>query len=173
MEASFILLVLMKGRIDISIPKNDSVNAIKINVEEIKRMLESDITFEKNSDITRFLGIEYTQQRFSYDLAIYREIMKIKAEGTKSVVKMQELKKYIFIIDEINRGEISKILGELFFSIDPGYRGRAGEVSTQYANMHANPDERFYIPEQEQIDMFFLEKMMNQNQRAIIPEKLK
>ncbi len=145
--SEFYITGVNEGRIDISIPKNDSVNAIKINTDEIKRMLESGITFEKNSDITRFLGIEYTQQRFSYDLAIYREIMKIKAKRTKSVVKMQELKKYIFIIDEINRGEISKILGELFFSIDPGYRGRTGEVSTQYANMHANPDEKFYIPE--------------------------
>ena len=57
------------------------------------------------------------------------------------------MKKYIFIIDEINRGEISKIFGELFFAIDPGYRGRAGEISTQYANLHADPDEKFYIPE--------------------------
>ena len=43
--------------------------------------------------------------------------------------------KYIFIIDEINRGEISKIFGELFFSIDPGYRGKKGEVVTQYQNL--------------------------------------
>lgn len=56
-------------------------------------------------------------------------------------------KKYIFIIDEINRGEISKILGELFFSIDPGYRGKAGEVATQYSNMHTDPNDKFYIPE--------------------------
>lgn len=56
-------------------------------------------------------------------------------------------KKFIFIIDEINRGEISKILGELFFSIDPGYRGKAGEVTTQYSNMHTNLNEKFYIPE--------------------------
>lgn len=61
--------------------------------------------------------------------------------------KETELKKYVFIIDEINRGEISKIFGELFFSIDPGYRGRAGEISTQYSNLHADPDEKFYIPE--------------------------
>ena len=40
------------------------------------------------------------------------------------------MKKYVFIIDEINRGEISKIFGELFFAVDPGYRGVAGEVST-------------------------------------------
>lgn len=42
---------------------------------------------------------------------------------------------YIFIIDEINRGEMSKIFGELFFSIDPDYRGTKGKVRTQYANM--------------------------------------
>ena len=55
-------------------------------------------------------------------------------------------KKFVFIIDEINRGEISKIFGELFFSIDPGYRGESGSVSTQYANLHET-DDKFYIPE--------------------------
>ena len=55
-------------------------------------------------------------------------------------------RKFVFIIDEINRGEISKIFGELFFSIDPGYRGEKGSVSTQYANLHET-DEKFYIPE--------------------------
>lgn len=30
---------------------------------------------------------------------------------------------------------MSKIMGELFFSIDPGYRGTKGRVRTQYANM--------------------------------------
>ena len=54
--------------------------------------------------------------------------------------------KYVFIIDEINRGEISKILGELFFSVDPGYRGDKNGVFTQYANMHDDPNEKFYIP---------------------------
>jgi len=55
-------------------------------------------------------------------------------------------KKFVFIIDEINRGEISKIFGELFFFIDPGYRGERGSVSTQYANLHET-DDKFYIPE--------------------------
>ena len=55
-------------------------------------------------------------------------------------------KNFVFIIDEINRGEISKIFGELFFSVDKGYRGEKGSVSTQYANLHET-DEKFYIPD--------------------------
>lgn len=61
--------------------------------------------------------------------------------------KPVENKKYVFIIDEINRGDISKIFGELFFSIDPGYRGEKGAVKTQYSNMYDDPNESFYIPE--------------------------
>ena len=80
---------------------------------------------------------------------------KIKAKKStisKAKAKQEELKKYIFIIDEINRGEISKIFGELFFAIDPGYRGKAGEISTQYSNLHSDPGEKLYIPE---IVLFF------------------
>lgn len=56
----------------------------------------------------------------------------------------------VFIIDEINRGEISKIFGELFFSIDPGYRGIVGRVKTQYQNLIEEGDafkDGFYVPE--------------------------
>lgn len=65
---------------------------------------------------------------------------------------------YVFIIDEINRGDLSKIFGELFFALDPGYRGEKGRVKTQYQNLVDNEiDENgnvdffsgkgFYIPE--------------------------
>ena len=72
-----------------------------------------------------------------------------KRFGLKDYLSPTEIdtdKKFVFIIDEINRGEISKIFGELFFSVDPGYRGEKGRVFTQYANLHEN-DEKFYIPE--------------------------
>ena len=72
-----------------------------------------------------------------------------KRFGLKDYLSPTEVdtdKKFVFIIDEINRGEISKIFGELFFSIDPGYRGEKGSVSTQYANLHET-DDKFYIPE--------------------------
>ncbi|MDS8988366.1 endonuclease, partial [Streptococcus pneumoniae] len=55
-----------------------------------------------------------------------------KRFGLKDYISPEEVetdKNFVFIIDEINRGEISKIFGELFFSIDPGYRGEKGSVS--------------------------------------------
>ncbi len=70
-------------------------------------------------------------------------------EFCKEVLNNQS-SNFVFIIDEINRGEISKIFGELFFSVDSGYRGEKGKVLTQYANLIEDGDEfkdGFYIPE--------------------------
>lgn len=131
----------------ISIPGNDSVDKLSLNIDEVQKMLESGASFEKVSDITSFFGKQFATQGYSYDFALYKAIKETENSSTTAVVEHEDLKKYIFIIDEINRGEISKILGELFFSIDPGYRGKEGMVATQYSNMHANPDEKFYIPE--------------------------
>ena len=132
--------------INISIPGNATANKLALNLDEVRKMLESGQKFEKRKDIVTFFGKTFGTQGYSYDFALYQAI---KAKKTKVRInaKREELKKYIFIIDEINRGEISKIFGELFFAIDPGYRGKGGEISTQYSNLHADPDEKFYIPE--------------------------
>lgn len=143
----FTITSVDESHINISIPGNATVNKLALNVDEIRRMLESNVKFTKIKDITAFFGKTFATQAYSYDFAIYKAIKSKRASSAKGKTKQAELKKYIFIIDEINRGEISKIFGELFFAIDPGYRGRAGEISTQYANLHADPDEKFYIPE--------------------------
>lgn len=135
------------SHVNISIPGNATVNKLSLNLDEVRKMLESCLKFDKIKDITTFFGKAFATQAYSYDFAIYKAIKAKKSTASKKKAKQAELKKYIFIIDEINRGEISKIFGELFFAIDPGYRGRAGEISTQYSNLHTDPDEKFYIPE--------------------------
>ena len=82
----------------------------------------------------------------SYRKAIVEHLKKEFNLKECSENELPREKKYIFIIDEINRGEVSKIFGELFFSIDPGYRGKRGAVETQYFNMH-DDTEKFYVPE--------------------------
>lgn len=131
--------------INISIPNNATFNKLSLNIDEIRKMLESDLNFTKIKDVTTFFGKTFSTQAHSYDFAIYNAIKARKSVRSKVKAKHEALKPYIFIIDEINRGEISKIFGELFFAMDPGYRGKAGEISTQYANLH--PDEKFYIPD--------------------------
>jgi 5-methylcytosine-specific restriction protein B len=133
--------------INISIPGNATVNKLTLSVDELRKMLESGQKFNKIKDITTFFGKTFATQGYSYDFAIYKAISAKKTAKSKTAAKQTELKKYIFIIDEINRGEISKIFGELFFAIDPGYRGKAGEISTQYSNLHTDPNEKLYIPE--------------------------
>ena len=78
---------------------------------------------------------------------------------------------FVFIIDEINRGDLSKIFGELFYALDPGYRVTAealkavksGEnfptIRTQYANMERDGntfDNALNISKQDDFGHFFV-----------------
>lgn len=72
------------------------------------------------------------------------DIVQTNENNINIIEEINSIKPYIFIIDEINRGEISKIFGELFFSIDPGYRGEKGLVKTQYQNLITNESDPFY-----------------------------
>ena len=70
---------------------------------------------------------------------------------SKPASNIIDARPFVFIIDEINRGEASKIFGELFFAIDPGYRGKTDLlVQTQYQNLVPETDvfaKGFYVPE--------------------------
>lgn len=93
----------------------------------------------RGHDNYRKAVIEYWQKNFG--LVDYS--VKEKSES-------ESVKPFVFIIDEINRGELSKIFGELFFCIDPGYRGKNGMIKTQYQNWIEKGDEfydGFFIPE--------------------------
>lgn len=143
---SFYVSSIDDNFIHITIPGNDVVNKLVLSVSEIKQMLESGLTFNKVKDITNFFNKQFASQAYSYEFVILKSIQSSKIRTRQSSVETEPLKKYIFIIDEINRGEISKIFGELFYSIDPGYRGKSGEIATQYSNLQMG-NEKFYIPE--------------------------
>ena len=143
---SFYISSIDDNFIHITIPGNDVVNKLVLSVDEIKQMLESGLTFNRVKDITNFFNKQFASQAYSYEFVILKAIQSNKIRTRQSSVETEPLKKYIFIIDEINRGEISKIFGELFYSIDPGYRGKSGEIATQYSNLQLG-NEKFYIPE--------------------------
>lgn len=148
---SFNIIKFDEKYIVISIPSNDIVNMLQLSLKKIKDLLMSGRTFETVKDIMEFLGGKQYSQKDSYYYSIYKELVSemsiVEKDYKKVEVKKGKLKKYVFIIDEINRGEISKIFGELFFSLEPGYRGETGAVSTQYSNLYDEADEKFYIPE--------------------------
>ncbi|WP_162339910.1 McrB family protein [Cyclobacterium salsum] len=76
--------------------------------------------------------------------------LQLKDYQEGAILKEAENKKFVFIIDEINRGEISKIFGELFFLLDPSYRGIEHKVQTQYSNLIESGDvfsDGFFVPE--------------------------
>ena len=142
----FIITNVDDTKINIFSPNIPTYNKISLRLDILKKLLISNQNFTQVSDIGDFLG-KNPKQEHSYYYIIYKEI-KAKASSNKNIkIEKEKEKKYVFIIDEINRGEISKIFGELFYSIDPGYRGKNSEISTQYQNLHTNPDEKFYIPE--------------------------
>jgi len=65
-------------------------------------------------------------------------------------------KDHFFIIDEINRGNLSKIFGELLMLIENGYRGE------EYAIKLAYNEELFYVPQN-----LYIIGMMNTADRSL------
>lgn len=114
---------------------------------EIKdRQLKTD-EFNKHLEITGHHSYIHGFY-YAFDKQYGKEIQNI-INRTNSYENVK-LKRYVFIVDEINRGDLNKILGELFYAIDPGYRGEKGAVSTQYKTLLEDDDlfkEGFYIPE--------------------------
>lgn len=99
---------------------------------------------------------------------LYENMNKTKMN---EMVSATQLKPFVFIIDEINRGDLSKIFGELFYALDPGYRVtaealkavKAGEsfptIRTQYANMERDGntfDNALNISKQDDFGHFFV-----------------
>ena len=132
--------------------QNEKTTRIYVNADDIIQLLTNDVKLNLVRDIRIYFNREFGSQPDSYAFIITKEIRKIDKNKTAlSSVNKIDRKYFVFIIDEINRGEASKIFGELFYAIDPGYRGKTDKrVKTQYQNLIPESDvfaDGFYVPD--------------------------
>lgn len=124
-----------------------SANRLSKIAEKYKTIEELDNIQNIYKSITEIIGGCHSSGYW----ATLRKIYEIRQNQNQTDIDIEiKEKKYVFIIDEINRGELSKIFGELFFCVEPSYRGIKGKIQTQYQNLVESGDlfeEGFFIPE--------------------------
>lgn len=130
---------------------NEKRPLVSVPTNDILQLLLQNVLLEKVKNIREHFDRKFNTQADSYTFAITNEIRKMKTELPAPKVEKIPRKDFVFIIDEINRGEASKIFGDLFYAIDPGYRGKKEiRVKTQYQNLVPESDifaKGFYVPE--------------------------
>ena len=148
------------------INQNEITRKLVISTNKLVELLNKVEELNNVNNIQKYHKRNYHCQTDSYEFALYHEIKNYKytVDDSKEISD-NKLKNFVFIIDEINRGELSKIFGELFFAIDPGYRVKGTEIEnfikgegkrefippkTQYQNLVEDGDvfaHGFFIPE--------------------------
>lgn len=121
------------------------------------------VQFHPSYDYTDFVeGLRPVEDK--NDEIKFRKVDGIFKKFCRKVIEENESKKtsdekYFFIIDEINRADLSKVFGELMYCLESDKRGAENKIQTQYANLPTyNPDDKgnyeedvfadgFYIPE--------------------------
>jgi DNA replication protein DnaC len=139
-----------ESQIKVKAPKNAITSELTLPLNELYQILLNEHKLYRVKDVREFFTRSHNRQSDSYIFTLYKNSNLRKEFNSNSEVVKIERKKYVLIIDEINRAEISKVFGELFFSIDSGYRGKRGKVKTQYSNLQDENDlfsDGFYIPE--------------------------
>jgi len=94
------------------------------------------IQFHQNYSYEDFImGYKPSGDTFELELGIFYEFCRKAAEDSD--------REYFFIIDEINRGNLSKIFGELLMAIEADYRGK--EVKLAYNKRPFSVPKNLYL----------------------------
>lgn len=152
-ESPYILKTLSHKK-DFALKTNSLQNFYAVPQTETK----THMPITKNS-IRTYLRTGEISDWKSYLTAIAQHL--IDDFGYKKIDATENNKPFIFIIDEINRGEMSKIFGELFYAIEPSYRGseKCRDLRTQYANLQTVPnpfDSALDIKDSDNFGHFFI-----------------
>ena len=164
--SEFIITDMKNHTIVVHNEQNEKTTQVAVNADEILDLLTNEVPLNIVRDIRNYFHRKFGTQPDSYAYVITKAVRAMKQKVPVVEASKVERKSYVFIIDEINRGEASKIFGELFFAIDPGYRGKTDNlVQTQYQNLIPETDvfaKGFYVP-----DNVYILATMNDIDRSV------
>lgn len=121
--------------------KEDSVAGTENGKKGEKDKRYKLVQFHPSYDYTDFVeGLRPVKVVKQVDGQEKEELTFQRVDGTfkafcRYVVEQNNEERYFFIIDEINRANLSKVFGELMYCLEKGKRGKNNHVETQYSNL--------------------------------------
>ncbi len=129
--------------------------------EFCKRTAQKEIDLYKNIDFLKnenfkANGYDFSTIKISELNEEQKNILDVNSDLPAGITIDEVIEPAFFIIDEINRAELSRVFGELMYSLE--YRGYNGKINTQYSYLnkeeHANSvyfwengEDWFFIPQ--------------------------